>query len=276
MAWISLEGDGGTLTMDTIMEDSGKLGGVKALLIDLAGVLYVGNEAIPGSVEAMKRLRQAGFPLKFLTNTTRAPRAGIVTQLRNMGFEVTEEEILTAATATRSLVESRQWRPHYLIHPDMAEEMGPGSAEPDVVVMGDAGPYFTHEALNKAFRWLMQGKPLLVMAKNRYFRDAEGLVLDMGAYVAALEFAAGIKAEVAGKPAPAFFEAALKALGMKPHEALMIGDDLESDIGGALQAGIPGVLVRTGKYRREDEAHPSIKPAWLAPDFASVAQVLLG
>lgn len=247
----------------------------KAVLIDLAGVLHAGDLVIPGAVEALQRLRQSGLPLRFLTNTTRSPSAAVIAKLNAMGFDIHAGEVQTAVLATRKLVAQRGLKPHYLVHPAIAEEIGPSSPDPDVVVLGDAGPYFTYDALNTAFRWLMGGLPLIAMAKNRYYMDGESLALDMGAYVQGLEFSAGVKAEIVGKPARPFFETALADLGIAAQDAVLIGDDLTDDIAGAQSAGIPGVLVRTGKFRPADENHPEIRPAQVVDDFAAAVDLLL-
>lgn len=247
----------------------------RAVLIDLAGVLHVGDRAIPGAADALARLRASGLPLRFLTNTTRSPRAAIVALLRRLGFDVRPEEIHTAALATRQLVHARGLRPHWLVHPDIAAEMGASDPDPDAVVLGDAGPHFGFDALNRAFRLLMRGLPLIAMARNRYFQEPDGLTLDLGAFVAALEFGAGIKAEVVGKPAAPFFLGPLAELGVAPGEAVLIGDDLRDDIGGAQAVGIPGILVRTGKFRPADEADPDVRPARIVDDFSAAAAVLV-
>jgi len=248
----------------------------KAVLIDLAGVLHTGDEALPGAVRALDRLRASGLSLRFLTNTTRTPSTVLFARLRRMGFTLAASEIQTAALAARTLVRSRGQHPLWLVHPDIAGEMGESASDPDVVVLGDMGEHYTYPLLNHAFRLLMQGLPLMAMARNRYFMEPDGLSLDMGAFVAGLEYSAGIKAEITGKPAPSFFNAALAELGIGAAEAVLIGDDLADDIGGAQAAGIPGILVRTGKYRAGDEAHPDIRPAAVVDDFAAVVDGLLG
>ena len=247
----------------------------KAVLIDLAGVLHTGDAPITGSLEAMSQLRASGISLRFLTNTTRSPAGSIVKKLTDMGFDIKASELQTAVTATRSLIAARGLRPHYLVHPDIVDEIGPSSPTPDSVVLGDAGPFFTYAALNEAFRLLMQGLPLLVMAKNRYFMEADGLSLDMGAYVTGLEYSAGIKAEVIGKPAIPFFETALAELDVAPEDAVLIGDDLADDIGGAQDVGIPGILVRTGKFRTGDEHNSALRPTLIVNDFAEAVTRLL-
>jgi HAD superfamily hydrolase (TIGR01458 family) len=248
----------------------------KAVLIDLAGVLHTGDDALPGAVRALDRLRASGLPLRFLTNTTRTPSGILFAKLQRMGFTLAASEIQTAALAARTLVRSRGLRPLWLIHPDIADEMGASDPDPNVVVLGDMGTHFTYPILNHAFRLLMQGLPLMAMARNRYFMEPDGLSLDMGAFVAGLEYSAGIKAEITGKPAPAFFNAALAELGIDAVEAVLIGDDLSDDIGGAQAAGIPGILVRTGKYRDGDDAHPEIRPAAIYDDFTAAVDGLLG
>lgn len=248
----------------------------KAILIDLAGVLHTGDEALPGAVQSLARLRASGLALRFLTNTTRTPSKDLFARLQRMGFTLAAGEIQTAALAARTLVRQRRRRPLWLVHPDIAAEMGESMTDPDIVVLGDMGTHFTYPILNRAFRLLMEGLPLMAMARNRYFMEPDGLSLDMGAFVAGLEYSAGVTAEITGKPAAAFFAAALAELGVSAGEAVLIGDDLGDDIGGAQRAGIPGILVRTGKFRPGDEAHPEIKPAAVVDDFTAAVDAIIG
>ncbi len=247
----------------------------KAVLIDLAGVLHTSDDALPGAVAALAKLRGSGLALRFLTNTTRTPGSVLHTKLCRMGFSLVPEEIQTAALAARTLVHERGLRPHWMVHPDIAEEMGASDPDPDVVVLGDMGEYFTYAGLNHAFRLLMQGLPLLAMARNRYFMEADGMSMDMGAFVAALEYSTGATAEIVGKPAPAFFAAALAELDVAADTAVLIGDDLADDVGGAQDAGIAGILVRTGKFRAGDDENPDIRPALIVADFAAAVDALL-
>jgi HAD superfamily hydrolase (TIGR01458 family) len=102
--------------------------------------------------------------------------------------------------------------------------------------------------LNHAFRLVMDGAALVGMHRNLYWRTADGLALDGGAYLAALEEATGTAATICGKPSARFFAAALDALGVAADRAIMVGDDIVNDVVGAQRAGVPGVLVRTGKF----------------------------
>lgn len=247
----------------------------RAVLIDLAGVLHVGEQAIPGAVAALARLRSTGIPIRFLTNTTRSPRAALVGLLQQLGFEISASEIQTAVRAAAQRVHQLGLRPHYLVHPDIRSEVGADHPDPDVVVLGDAGEYFSFAALNRVFRLVMGGRPLLAMARNRYFQEADGLTIDLGAFVAALEYASGCTAEVVGKPAPPFFLGALAELGVAPHDAVLVGDDLRDDIGGAQAVHIPGILVRTGKFRPADADDPCIRPALIVDDFSAAVEAIV-
>ncbi|MCK9984365.1 MAG: hypothetical protein AzoDbin1_00837 [Azoarcus sp.] len=247
----------------------------RAVLVDLAGVLHVGEQAIPGAVNALARLRAAGMPLRFLTNTTRTPRRTLVAKLQRMGFAIAEDELQTAPHAAQQLVRQRGLKPLYLVHPDLAAEIGPSADAPDAVVMGDMGPHLDYAQLNTAFRLLMAGGAFIAMAKNRYFMEEDGLSLDMGAFVSGLEFSSGVTAEIVGKPAAGFFHTALAELGVAPADAVVIGDDLHDDVGAALAAGIPAILVRTGKFRPGDDDAPDVRPTLVADDFADAVTRLL-
>jgi HAD superfamily hydrolase (TIGR01458 family) len=228
---------------------------IRGVLMDLDGVLYVGRRLLPGAVEAMARLRAAGVPVCCITNTTRRSRQRIRADLADMGLTIADDRLLTPARAARDYLAAERLTPYLLIHPGLAEDFAGIAADgTQAVVIGDAGEGFTYTALNRAFRLLMMGAPLLALATNRYFREADGLSLDAGPFVAALEHAAGVQARLFGKPAPAFFQAAVDSLGCRTAEAIMIGDDAEADVNGAIAAGLAAILVRTGKYRPDDEA----------------------
>lgn len=243
---------------------------LRAVLLDLGGVFYEGARLMPGAPEALARLRASGLPLRFVTNTTRQSRASLLRELAGRGLPIAEDELLTPATAARAALLARGLRPLLLIHPDLAPDFaGFDTAEPNAVVVGDAGDHFRYATLNQAFRILHGGAPLLALGRNRYFQDTGGLSLDAGPFVAALEYAAGVEAELLGKPAPAIFGAALDAAGCAAADAVMIGDDVESDVNGAIAAGLRGILVKTGKYRPGDESR--LKPTGVVVEDITAA-----
>lgn len=219
------------------------------LLVDLDGTLYVGDEPVTGAREALQEITASGIALRYVTNTTRKPRRAVRDHLRFLGFEVAEAEIFTPAVAAAGLI--GDGRCHPLVDDSLREDLA-GVAltdeDPDYVLVGDLGEGFTYRRLDAAFRALMGGAELVALQKNRYWRKPDGLSLDAGPFVAALEYASGKTATVVGKPEGAFFRLALNSLGLEPSEAAMVGDDAESDVAGARAAGLVGIQVKTGKY----------------------------
>ena len=249
---------------------------IHGVLFDLEGVLYVGGYPLPGAREALLSLRAAGIPMRFITNSTRMPRGAIVNRLARMGLEVSPQHLFTPVVAARNYLIARKLTPHLLVHPNIqgefADLLGP---PPDAVLLGDAGPAFSYDALNQCFRLLLDGLPLLAMGSNCYFRDESGLNLDIGPFMAALEYAAELEAVVLGKPSDDFFQAAVNSLDLPPHDVVMVGDDAEMDVCGALAAGLRGVLVRTGKYRHGDEAKVEPRGGRVFDDLDAVVDYIL-
>ena len=193
-----------------------------------------------------------------------------------LGLAIAPDDLLSAPIAAHRYLADRDLHPYLLVHPALEAEFADLAGEPlDAVLVGDAADGFTYAALNRAFRLLLAGAPLLAMGNNRYFRDGDGLSLDIGPFVAALEYASGATATVLGKPAPAFFQAAVESLGCDPEEAVMVGDDALADVDGALAAGIPAILVQTGKYRERDEDQITNPGAVVVPDITAAVDWIL-
>lgn len=252
--------------------------GVSALLIDLDGVLYVEDDPIPGAVEAVAWLRGAGLGLRFVTNTTSRSRSETLEKLNRLGFAAGAEELITPAVLAVTHCQARGHRRVALlmrdpVKADLAglEEIEEGA---DAVIVGDLGESFGYEVLNRAFRQLMDGAELVALQKNRYWLRAGGLSLDVGPFVAALEYASGREAVVVGKPARAFFELAVDALGAASAEVAMVGDDVESDVSGAIRAGLTGILVRTGKFSEEALATAASAPTVTLDSIADLPALL--
>src|SRR5215207_4664776 len=210
--------------------------GVRAVLIDIDGVLTVSWKPLPGAVEAVTALRSADLPFALVTNTTSRTRARIAETLADAGFPVGPDDVLGAPAATA--VHLREHHPGaaclLLSSGDVADDLdgirlvNPDADDVDVVVIGGAGPEFSYDALDTAYRHLQHGAALVAMHRNLYWRTDAGLQLDAGAFLLGLEKAADT-------------------------EAVVVGDDLEADVLGAQRAGITGVLVRTGKFSEKDE-----------------------
>ena len=255
---------------------------VRAVLVDIDGVLTVSWQPLPGAVEALREIRAAGLGVALVTNTTSRTRASIAETLADAGFPVSAEDILTAPAVTAAYLAERHpgARCRLLNSGDIREDLqevalvDEAGDVPDVVVVGGAGPEFGYAALNEIFGDLQRGARLVAMHRNLYWRTDRGLDLDSGAFLMGLEAAARTEAEITGKPSSAFFEAALARLGARAGEALMVGDDIESDVLAAQRAGITGVLVRTGKYLPETHRDASGKPDHVVGSFADLPAFL--
>lgn len=253
---------------------------VDAVLIDLDGVLYIGDAPVPGAVEALEWLRDEGIPFRCVTNTTRRSRRSVAARLQDLGFAIPEAWCFTPAmAAVRRLGEEGAAACHLIATGDVHRDFEEGGielvdGEAPFVVVGDAGDRWTYGSMNRAFRLLVGGARLLALERDRYWRDADGLALSAGPFVAALEYAAGVTAEVVGKPSPAFFRLALADLGVPAERAVMIGDDIATDIGGAVAAGLAAFLVRTGKFRPDALAAAPFAPDRVLDSIADLPALL--
>ena len=251
---------------------------IRGVLLDVGGVVYIGDMVLPGAVAAVERLKAAGIAVRCITNTTRQPRRLLLAKLRGFGLNIQAGELFMPAIAARRFLEVRGLTPYLLVHPALEEDFTgvSGADAPNAVVVGDAATGFTYDSLNAAFRALDAGAEFLALARNRSFRDADNLLsLDAGPFVAALEYATGREALVLGKPSAEFFAAAIDSLGCHLAKAVMIGDDVEADIGGAEAAGIAGFLVRTGKYHAGDEDRIDPPSAGVVDDLTSAVDLVL-
>ena len=229
---------------------------IRGVLLDLSGVLYVGNEPLPGADKAVQQLTDAGLPVRYITNTTRKTSDAILKQLAVMQFHIRSDELFTAPIAAKDYLKKNSLVPYLLIHPNLESEFIEYNQRTDInaVLAGDAGDGFTYNKMNAAFRLIREGAAFLALGMNRYFRDGDHFSLDAGPFVHALEFATGKNATVIGKPAVEFYMSAVNAMNCKPEEVIMIGDDVEADVIGAVNAGLQGILVQTGKYTKGDES----------------------
>ena len=251
---------------------------IDTILIDLDGVLYIGTQMIPGADRVLQTLRHRRFKIAGITNTTTQPRHAVADKLAGMGIALTEKEIYTPAILAKQAIGKHTAR---LFIRDALRDDFTGIQEdyqrPDYIVMGDmGGEGYEPETLCDIFRLLMQGAKLLALHKNRFWQKPDGLHLDLGAFVSAVEYASGQKATVLGKPSKDFFQHVCHNLNSTAGQSCMIGDDIESDIGGAQAAGLTGILVQTGKYRPDFTQKSPIQPNYSIPSIASFPELLPG
>ena len=252
---------------------------MRGLLLDLEGVLYEGDTPIPGVADAIGSLAASGFEIRYLTNTTTRPRQAILDRLTGMGFNLRAEHVFTPGIAAGRLLRTRKLtRIHLAAVPELAEDFSDVELvedDPEAIVLGDLYRSFDWDRLNALFRMMQQGALLLALHKNRYCRREGDIALDLGPFVAALDYATGTNAEIVGKPSALFFDLALADLGVDARSVAMVGDDIEADIGGAGQAGITTIQVKTGKFTSKDRDHPSIRPDHLISSAADLPSLLM-
>jgi len=254
--------------------------GIRGFLIDLDGVLYIGDTAIEGARDAIGFLRKRKYRYRFVSNTTRKCRKTIVERLSDMGFVISEEEIITPLIAASVYLKNTGKKHCYLLVTGDAEQdfdqtcICTTREKADCVIIGDAGDRISYNSLNTAFRHLMNGAELIALEKDRYWMAPDGLSLSAGPFVTALEFATGKKATIIGKPSEAFFDRALDEIGLRPGQVAMIGDDIVTDVAGAHRAGMKSVLVKTGKYRKDSANNSVIKPTYSIDSLAHLIKFL--
>ena len=247
--------------------------------------MYADGAAIPGAVDTVARLRDRRIPFRCVSNTSSRSRRLVAERLQHYGFDIGMDEIVTSVLAGAALLAQDGRR---LVAPFLAAaaledlagvELAGGTASeaiagrlPDAVVIGDLGEGWTYALMQEAFHYLRGGAALVALSRDRYWRRDGRLVLDAGAFVTGLEYAAEVPAALAGKPSASFFRAALAGLGpVDPGAVAMIGDDVWSDVDGARRAGLQGWLVRTGKFEPAALARSGIAPDRVIDSIAEVA-----
>jgi HAD superfamily hydrolase (TIGR01458 family) len=242
----------------------GRLSGIRTVLLDLDGTLYVGSRVVAGAPEAVRWLRDQGLTVRFCTNTDSIAPAGLADRLARFGLEAAEDELITPIAVAGRLFASVPQARVLAVAADGVRQLlarflaGPGEPVTHVLV-ADPSYGATYDDLDAAFRALRAGAELVATQVNQIAVRDDGEHLDTGGWVRLLEYATGQTARVLGKPSPEFFTAPLDALGRGPDTALVVGDDLAADVGGGRAVGAATVLVRTGKGDRPQpgaEAEP--------------------
>lgn len=255
----------------------------KLIMLDLDGTLYVGKQPIPGAIECIQQLRERGISLRFLTNTTTKSQDELVAQLRVMGFTLEEDELISAPVGAKLELLSlqQQLQRPVRIWPVVADSIKLDFSEfcwdekkPDYVVLGDIGDAWDLSLINRLFNVMHGGTELIALHKNRFWQTEDGLKADIGFFVAGLEYVSSKNARVMGKPNRDFYQRVLDSAGVDTIDALMVGDDIDSDVGGAQQMGVNGCLVRTGKYRAAYADQSTIKPNYILDSIAGLTEIV--
>jgi HAD superfamily hydrolase (TIGR01458 family) len=257
------------------------LNNIKGILTDIDGTLYFKGKPVTNSIETVSKLRKAGLKLLFLTNTDSKSPDSVYKTLQDYGFDVSQDEIFTPIIAVKEFLQKHPNKISYFVTTkEVAEEFQEfrqtkGTEIPDFVIIGDFHDNWDVNRLNLAFQYVLKGAKLLGTQGNIYYLDKNGdPVIDTGSFVYMISNAAKIKPKIFGKPSKEYFFQALKRLSLKLDEVIVIGDNLESDIQGAINTGIKGVLVKTGKGQSIDFSRIKIKPDLILDSFSSLNEIL--
>ncbi len=275
------------------------LRGVRALVLDADGVLMLRGAALPGARESLARLDARGIPWRVATNFSATHRETLAARLAEIGLPIPAGHIVTALSATVDDVRrTYPGRPVFVLtHPDGLREFGdhprmaPGDADADdaraaAVIFGDAAHDLSYENLDRAFRLVRRGAELIAMHRNGWWYTVRGETIDTGSFVAAIEYATGVRARVTGKPGALMFRTAFRGLAadvaaaggapLRRHEVAMVGDHAPQDIVGAHSAGLRGILVLSGRTAAEEVARLRGRavPEGVAPALSDVVAAL--
>ena len=256
-----------------------RLDSVTALLFDLDGVFYEGETPILGGAEVLNALIQHQTPYGFITNTTTRSRRQLADKLQLLGLPAEDSQIVTAPVATALYLQQKGYQRCRLVVNESVKGDFAGISDcaddPDCVVLGDIGSAWDYSLINMLFQQVMAGAHIVAMHKNRFWKTEQSLQLDIGGFVAALEYATGCEAQVVGKPSNAFFLMALQSLPQTGHmQTAVVGDDIDNDVGAAQSAGLAGVLVKTGKYRPDIADSSGVKPDAVISSIADLPELL--
>ncbi len=256
-----------------------KSNSIQGVFIDLDGVLFIENDVIEGALETIQWLKTHSFPCRFMTNTTVTSLNKLHQKLLSVDFDIKKEEIISPLALAAHFLRHQGNPACYFVIKDEAREDFAGIKEtdsnPDYIVVGKIGNKWDYDLVNRLFRMMVHGSQLIALHKNKYSMSSNGLDIEFGAFIAALEYATGQTASIFGKPSTDFFQRALKDINLNAEQVAMIGDDIESDIGGAQRAGLKGFLVKTGKYNESLLAKSAIQPDGMLNSIEDLPNLLM-
>ncbi|MCX7668823.1 MAG: HAD-IIA family hydrolase [Anaerolineae bacterium] len=265
------------------MSERPDLRALRGFIFDMDGVIYRGQEVVPGAADFIAGLRRRGIPFVYLTNNSSTPAAKVAARLRGMGIEATPDEIIISAEVTAAAVGRAVTGRRALVIGEEGLRQAMAAAgfalvedhrQADVVVVG-IDRQVTYERLREAALAIRRGAPFYATNTDRTLPSELGLVPGAGAIVGFLEIATDVKPVVFGKPAPGFFLYALRRLGTPAELTAAIGDRPDTDIIGAQQAGLRTIAVLSGAGSAAEFAAMQPPPDWVFPSLKELAQAYL-
>jgi len=267
---------------------------IKAFIIDMDGVLWHGDQPMPGLTDFFQTLRDQQIRFILATNNASLTQEQYVTKLAQMGVQVTRDEILTSSMAT-ALYLSKHNNPTecrvFVIGEDGAKqplldhgftltdlyELNDDKDNPNMgahIVVCGKDSTLTWDKLATATLNIRAGAQFIGTNADTTLPTERGLTHGNGAILAALQAATGVTPTIIGKPEPIIYQQALALLGVSPDQTVAIGDRLETDILGAVRTGIRSLMVLSGVSTEDDFKTTDYQPTWVMPDIRAVTQAL--
>ena len=257
-------------------------GGRSGIVMDLDGTVWAGGRMIAGATDCLRWLKQAGFPLVYLTNNP-VPPESYASRLTGLGLPTDPDEVMTASTILKDhlLEVMPQARLFVLADSDVRAQFEPDfafSEDPSTidVVIATSPMALDNTGLTIAFRALRRGARFMATNADASWVSPEGVeVPHAGAVIGALEASAKRSVElVAGKPSRLAAELVQRRLGRRPSDILVVGDNLDTDVRFAGQNGMVSVLVLTGVGRRDEAAAAAQPPDHILESIAGLPALL--
>jgi len=250
-----------------------------AVLFDLDGTIYQKGELIPGVCGVLLLLQKAKIPYRFITNTTRMSSDKLSIFLSSIGCPILPGEIFTTPRIAAMYCKERGYKKIQVTVIDNTikddfSEFDLVNEQPDAIILGDMGEQFTFKLMNRLFNQILLGAELVALHKNRFWLSERGYMLDIGSFVASLEFATETSAVIIGKPSRNLFQLACLGWDVPANKILMVGDDMHADIGGALNVGMQSALVKTGKFLLQNNNDFNYKPHYIIDSVADLPDIL--
>lgn len=264
-----------------------RLKSVRGLLFDLDGVIWRGKQPIPGAAHTIARLKEAGYPVRFVSNNSSFDREGVLAQLQRFHVDAKLEEVYVVThllareiarlenRATVYLVGAEGIRKELINHGlrviDEPEEI---DYLTDFVVAGN-DPELSMTKLTRALRCLLKGARYAVPNMDVVYPAEDGYLPGSGVVAAAMQAMAGRKPDIMlGKPKPDLLLKAAESMELSPADCLMVGDSLQSDVPAAAAAGMPSLLVLSGGATSEEIAKADPAPTFVTDSIADLPRLL--
>ncbi len=254
--------------------------GIEAVVFDMDGVIHRGKRAIPGAKEAVRELREAGKEIFFLTNNGSRTRKHFAERLASFGINVPLERVYcTSYGAARYLSKEMPGCSAYILEEDTEEEFTKAGIrcvqdeDADAVVVG-LDRKLTYEKLSVAFRAIMKGAAFIATNDDPSYPVEEGFLPGAGAIVASLAYSTKKRPHIIGKPEPYMLDLIVGEHGLRKGNALMVGDQLSTDILMAKREGMMSALVLTGVSSRAEAMEGKISPDFVVESIREIPGVV--